>query len=1135
MKEKIIGRLKDEIYRAKFIFDRLIKETDEENIVGSKNALSLRLSPDIKDIKELVLPKLKDKLKEMQSNARMSAFVLEQYAGERERLGRVITALEKDIDSIEGYIYSEIRKSRQEYEERMRAFEEASPDTKPRLTKAQKVQAVEIKENLKLKESTSVNEFAHEMEVLIGKFNNLTLSQPRAGKFSITNVDIGKVILEITSKDGFEINGTAYTNVYDALVAVTDLLGENTASNSVTLKQVAETTLDPTETEKAAKRREASEKVIRSQYQKVAEAIENYGIKTEKGQPIGLPAWRNALISAVDTILHEQIGVSKLTADKLKRISEQTVKPETVKRWLEDERRYREVMQMYSGYDNSSKIPTIQLFTMMAQLSPHYYKSMTANTTIENLITLYNKVKDEIEGDPEQFLEGMLYLTMTQGNIASSPMGEFTTWLAQPVKVLLSLFGTAGKRLYGHVQEGTLTRARIQEKAAPSQKIILRTLATSENDANRKYTPAERKEIGRILVSIASNEDLTAKEKPDAMLAFVDSYNLKNSENPISEKDVLEIYYAVLDIVNMVQGEIEKLNSNMGEWVIGIRKNYFPRTLISINKMFEAPLNEEEVQLGKPAYAEERELKQPDMSKLSVDLLKDIDHYVSSMSRYIAFYPVKEYYTKRFKQEIPANMKVHEGKSAMDYARDYVNTAMGKYKVRGKLEDVISIARTNVYAATLATSSALTVQNMAQKLLIMTVVPPKVYRAVMRDTNVATGKPINRKEMPMLSLLLDVLNNANPNQMHEYRRELQDISKDDESALIRFYAKWSKNISENSLQYSPFGLAEKGNWGYGYVAGTYVVCMKSKPYQEARADGKAHREAIEIALSNPKVMQAAMMGAGYVNAKVNADPSLLFSPQVYGTFAGRQLYYIKYFHNFTIIAKEIIFFQGIASKWSRELFDQTLYSTNGEDAVSDRIRSLNMMIKDLDPKRLAKMERETHDLREANLPLSDMVKMHGALIDLRDELVTGMRKQERLLKSGRLIQADAAAGLLGFMLADYLIIMIIRYLKSRRHKYFAEKHYLGDRKTSRIMKQEDIDPLTDAFKETQIPRLTSGVGLWQGLYPEIETTKGWKTFSKESANWTAKTLPLVNILNNLSLEIFGDTGTNIMIDKISEQ
>jgi len=1006
---------------------------------------------------------------------------------------------------------------------------------KPTLTKAQKAQAVEVKENLKLKESTSVNEFAHEMEVLIGKFNNLTLSQPRAGKFSILNVDLGKVILEITSKDGFEINGTAYTNVYDALVAVTDLLGENTASNSVTRLQVAETTNDKEEMEKLAKRKANSEKIIRSQYQKVAEAIENYGIKTEKGQPIGLPAWRNALISAVDTILHEQIGVSKLTADKLKRISEQTVKPETVKRWLEDERRYREVMQMYSGYDNSSKIPTIQLFTMMAQLSPHYYKSMTANTTIENFINLYNNVKDEIEGDPEQFLEGLLYLTMTQGNVASSPMGEFTTWLAQPVKVLVSLFGTAGKRLYGYVQEGTITRARIQEKAAPSQKIILRTLATSENDANRKYTPAERKEIGRILVSIASNEDLTAKEKPEAMLAFVDSYNLKNSENPISEKDVLEIYYSVLDIVNMVQGEIEKLNSDMGEWVIGIRESYFPRTLISINKMFDSPLNEEEVQIGKPAYAEERELKQPDMSKLSVDLLKDIDHYVSSMSRYIAFYPVKEYYTKRFKQEIPANVKVHEGKSAMDYARDYVNTAMGKYKVRGKLEDVISITRTNVYAATLATSSALTVQNMAQKLLIMTVVPPKVYRAVMRDTNVATGKPINRKEMPMLSLLLDVLNNANPNQMHEYRRELQDISKDDDSALIRFYAKWSKNISENALQYSPFGLAEKGNWGYGYVAGVYVVCMKSKPYQEARADKKTHREAVEIALSNPKVMQAAMMAAGYVNAKVNADPSLVFSPQVYGTFAGRQMYYIKYFHNFMIIAKEIIFYQGIASKWSRELFDQTLYSTNGEDAVSDRIRSLNMMIKDLDPKRLAKMERETHDLREANLPLSDMVKMHGALIELRDELVTGMRKQERLLKSGRLIQADAAAGLLGFMLADYLIIMIIRYLKSRRHKYFAEKHVLGDRKTARVMRQKDFDPAEDALRESQIPRLLGGIGVWQGVALEVDFNQGWKGVKKQGANWTAKTLPLVNILNNLSLEIFGDTGTNIMIDKISEQ
>lgn len=1132
---RVIDNFKGEIFKAKFIFDSLIKETDEENMAGSKNALSLRLSPEIKDVKDRVLPRLKDKLKAMQSSARLSAFDAEYHAEDRATLEKVITTLESDIDNIEGYIYSEIRRSRQEYEDRMRAFEEASPDTKPQLTKAQKMKATELKENLKLKESTSVNEFAHKMEVLIGKFNNLTLSQPRAGKFSVLNVDLGKVILEVTSKDGFEINGTAYTNVYDALVAVTDLLGENTASNSVTRFQVAETTNDKEEMEKLAKRKANSEKIIRNQYQKVAEAIENYGIKTENGQPIGLPAWRNALISAVDTILHEQIGVSKLTADKLKRISEQTVKPETVKRWLEDERRYREVMQMYSGYDNSSKIPTIQLFTMMAQLSPHYYKSMTANTTIENFINLYNNVKDEIEGDPEQFLEGLLYLTMTQGNIFSNPVTGTIANFSQPVKVLISMYGTAGKRLYGHVQEGTLTRARIQEKAAPSQKIIMRTLLTSDNDAKRVYLPSERNEIGRILVSVASNEDLTAEEKPEAMLAFVDSYNMKNSENPISEKDVLNVYYAVVDIVNMVQGEIEKLNSNMGEWVIGIRESYFPRTLISINKMFDSPLNEEEVQIGKPSYAEPRELDQPDLSKLSVDLTKGIDDYVSKMSRYIAFYPVKEYYTKRFGKDIPSNLRLHEGKSGMDYARNYINNAMGQYQVRGALDDLISIARTNMYASTLAVNVTLTLQNAIQKFLIAVVVPPRVYRAVMRDTQFFTGKPLNRGEMPKLMLLLDVLNNANPNQMHEYRRETQDIAKNDKASLIRLYAKITQATSEPALRKSPFGYLEKGNWGYGYIAGVYTVCMKSKPYQEARANGSTHREAIEIALSNPMVMQAAMMAAGDVNASVNADPSLVYSPKLYADYLGRQLYYVKYFHNLLILAKNSIFFKGITSKWSKELFNQTLYSTNGEDMIADQIRSLNTMIKDLDPKRIAKMERETHDLREANLPLSDMVKMHRALINLRDELVTGMRKQERLLKSGRAIQRDMLSGLLGFMIAEYLVQMIMRFTKGKTHKYFAEQHYLGDRKTARIMREEDFQPLKDAFNETQIPRLARGFGVWEGLALDIDVNQGWKGVKKQGLSWGTNLMPVVNILNRTSLEILGDTGTNIMIDKISEQ
>jgi hypothetical protein len=77
-----------------------------------------------------------------------------------------------------------------------------------------------------------------------------------------------------------------------------------------------------------------------------------------------------------------------------------------------------------------------------------------------------------------------------------------------------------------------------------------------------------------------------------------------------------------------------------------------------------------------------------------------------------------------------------------------------------------------------------------------------------------------------------------------------------------------------------------------------------------------------------------MYTAGLINARVNADPSMVFSPQLYASGIKSMLIFLRYFQALNTLKAEAIFFKKVTSRWSNELMNFTTAGTDSQRKAS---------------------------------------------------------------------------------------------------------------------------------------------------------------------------------------------------------
>ena len=986
--------------------------------------------------------------------------------------------------------------------------------SKSNLTKDQKAESVKIKSNVKLKSQSTISSMDKELDSLLDKFGNLVYSKPSSKKILINNVDLNRNIIEIAeTEDGLVVNGKAFPTTYDAMQEITRLLSGNGITNSVTLAQrkkvnFSEDILFQKNIDKVREISKADQKKINGAY--------NHVLFTLSGS-VDINEWRNSLLDLIDITIMAQHHVRKIDPRKFSKLDSAAIL-----KAIEDNDKYDRFVKDVTGYDSIEDVSTYQAFELLSKMHPDFYSKMTDNAYIKNLIDATQSMSSKLGIDQNEIMTELFNLTVVPYS-DNSVIGVVVKPWIRPVEMLSKSFGAAGIKLAAKLFNGKIMYGRIQNYTGSFLKDVDKLLNSASNNAHRIYSNDEKLFIARVIFGIGSTEPSVIPDHDAAIRDRVERYN-QAAVDKISVDDVIGIYNNLRAMLDYIKAEGLALNERVKKNVFYAREDYIPRVFMRTS-LTEKPEVEskEKIAISEAANLKQRERTIPDVSKLNVDIINSMRSYTSQVARYLSYYETKDYYENQFRIDTPANLRSRSAYMEK-YAVGYVNAAIGQYEPKDTIDKGYAQLRLNLYASVLVANVTLTLQNFNQRYLARVYAAPKVFKQVEKDAAWFSGKAAKKVSSPKLVEMLEMLRGMEENQMLETYRESVEATREGSK-----FGKATVAVSGRALKYSPFSQAEKGNWTYGYLTGIYNAVMASNQYRNARKDGKTHYQATEIALANQKVRDAALISAGEINAAINADPSMVFSPSAFSNNISKAFFFMKFFVNYLNLANNVVFFKNIGSNWSRELFNYQLSGTDEQKMYANRIESLNKMVDDLRPSRIeSELSKYSSRLQSSNLTKADFAKMYVELKALRDMQVKASRDMSTSFATGRALRGRMIAGMAAYVSGDWLIQVLMQLLR----KWFYTE-LTGDwhdrRLRNQLASKHEVDLASSALAATQIPRLFQGMGLFNGMLPEIDlrTTKG---ATKGIAAWGANLLPLLGLMNSLTKEVYGARATDLLLD-----
>jgi hypothetical protein len=161
---------------------------------------------------------------------------------------------------------------------------------------------------------------------------------------------------------------------------------------------------------------------------------------------------------------------------------------------------------------------------------------------------------------------------------------------------------------------------------------------------------------------------------------------------------------------------------------------------------------------------------------------------------------------------------------------------------------------------------------------------------------------------------------------------------------------------------------------------------------------------------------------------------------------------------------------------------------------------------------------------------ADFARMYVELKTLRDMQVKTARDMSTSFATGRALRGRMIAGMAAYVAGDWLIQVLMQLL--RRWFYTEATESIHDRKLrKRLASKYEVDLAASALSATQIPRLFQGMGLFNGMLPEIDfrSTKG---AAKGLAAWSANLTPLLGLMNSMTKEVYGARASDIILDDL---
>jgi hypothetical protein len=819
-----------------------------------------------------------------------------------------------------------------------------------------------------------------------------------------------------------------------------------------------------------------------------------------------------------------------------------------VERMKKADAKFRRYLSHYSGgYEDVAYIPFEQLFIAIQAISPSTYNHLVSGNTPQVILDLIPKLKQEF-GDKYMDAIGWLVHYTHLGSSPYTGASEFGKFAMQPHRLLARIMGKAGVELVGLGYQAGIQNRLYEHGYEPFLSRVHKMLLSPENNRGAVYMGEEIDYIGKTIVEVVNDLGIEPEQQKAEISKRIEEWNAKE-ESIINVQDVIDIYDASMDLMDLFKDYITEWNANPKheKAKIGILENYLPRSYRGedISSVVD--------KIGDSFLYRSKNAKRREKEELSKTRLMEnnmfilLRNYAYEMSKYMAFYDFAEYATQQITridkdrivkrgslmdQDISFLQK-HTSGSVRDYVRNYIRDTIGYYKAQKGWDRFISSARTNAYSNALSLNLLMTALNWHQRWLIYSVVDRNVADYVRNDIQFWTGNTKMSEQMyPMLSEIMEQYKIHNLSLLADMLAEAKSMQSIGSTKASRAYYE-ATAFNAKILQTSPFSRAEYGNRAWAHAAGVYQVLMNSPEYKQAmQTQGMTRHGAMEIALQNPQLRDAAIRYGGIINAEVNADVNSSFAPSLFRNSSGIKhiLTFMRYSN--TILLLKLRTYGGVFRKLKSELSPDifNLLTSGDTTAINDAqlIQLAEMMKQFTSSKRVDKLIKDGYISRTPGkglITVDQMRSINEAISWALDTYVSMIKADHANIVRSTKDKLERAAQLLGFDLAETMIRLLYAFLAGLIPWWMGRKTKI------------DPEMITLMALQNVLPLRSMSYSLGQGILPDIPVYNmdNPKVISKEITKKGMAITPYFGQINAASKIFTGKYISDIAWDEITEK
>ena len=813
------------------------------------------------------------------------------------------------------------------------------------------------------------------------------------------------------------------------------------------------------------------------------------------------------------------------------------------RRMIKNDQIYKDLLKKITGFDDISKVPTINLFAALEKLDETAYKAMISDGTVMLLRETIPALAEMREFADTAYTDDLLY--QIGAAIINGSIAAFTKSAIQSHRLLIRALGKVGVNVVQLATKGERVHSEITHHIADPLKKLHDKLNTAKNARKARYTGEECKQMMEIIYDVQDDVEITDKQ--------AEIKKRIAAKNPnINTDDVIYLYDTALEVMDYFKDLIEIFNADPNHTrKIGIRENYLPRIYrLGYGHELSAP---SEGYLHWTGNTQERTAEKADPSKMDVNLYKIIRSYSYQMAKVLSYADLAAYVEKRSKvigmsvdkkgEEHPiykekmsplteqldlATANVAATNDMQKYVESYVKAVIGYGDPKGTIDRVISGVKNNAYVALLAYNMRLTLQNYMQKLLIYTAVDGDVANAAVKHVNAITGRIRGKEDTPLLQQIMRGYVIHNRNLISETTAEQRYNAEAAQSKAGKMLADLSY-LNGKLLSHSPFQYAESGNRGWGHAAGVLQVVMRTAEYKQAIAAKKSWAQAVEAALANPEIYKAAETMGAAVNAEINADADVALAPALYQKGIGKYLTFVRYGHTFLQLMHRVYMPKSMRSEWNEDLYRLNMSGNAGAITQAEKLRAVQIAVKWTSPtmiKELLNQAKITEGKADIRLSKAEMLRVHKYFNELLSEYTTEAQKNYPDIARGMKGKAQRMAGLTTFIAQDAILNTLYVLLQNMLWG-------LWDRD------EEDEDVSANFLKylwdATQLARLTRGYSIMAGMFPNLTYANTPEEWLKAWTSWGVRITPGLGVIDNLYKQARKKTMTDELYDILLDQ